>query len=248
MYCPGCTSEYRDGLTRCSSCELDLVESLTREPDVQLLKVFETRNAAVATVYESLLVDGGIEYVASKGGGQDLSFGPAEFHVTADVADEARQLAAVLEQSPEPDHLEQEGDAADDLGNVVPERPQTKANAWLSLAGGTALAGLAVGVLLVAPTYLFVALAMVLIAASLCAPRKLRQSRPDVFPEYSTWIAMLVMGLSLYLLPAAAWDALRERYPVSSDPLDLFVVLLGTALLFTAGVNAIRLARLDSRR
>jgi hypothetical protein len=33
-YCPVCLSEYREGFTRCSSCEVDLVERLADEMDL----------------------------------------------------------------------------------------------------------------------------------------------------------------------------------------------------------------------
>jgi len=88
------------------------------EPDMDLVKVYETGNAAIIPVYESLLNDAGIEYLAKGEGIQDLfgwgrfgtnlnyAIGPVEFYVRADFADEARQLADTL-QAPAADVPEQ---------------------------------------------------------------------------------------------------------------------------------------------
>ena len=115
MICPGCGSEYREGYVRCRACDLDLVEPPPPEPDVPLVKVYETGNAAIIPVYESLLNDAGIEYLAKSEGLQDLFgwgrfgsnynylLGPVEFYVRADSADEARELAETLQKPGNPD-------------------------------------------------------------------------------------------------------------------------------------------------
>ena len=51
MYCPNCRSEYRQGFTHCSDCDVDLVPALppdeVRRDDVHLVKVFETGDASL---------------------------------------------------------------------------------------------------------------------------------------------------------------------------------------------------------
>jgi len=110
MICPLCGSEYREGYVRCRACDTDLVEVPPREPDVELVKIYETGNAAVIPVFKSLLDDAGIDYMTRGEGIQDLFgwgrfgtnlnyvIGPVQFYVRADAADEARQLAESLEQ------------------------------------------------------------------------------------------------------------------------------------------------------
>lgn len=38
MYCPLCKGEYRAGFTRCSDCDVELVEAVTAKPDDGLSK------------------------------------------------------------------------------------------------------------------------------------------------------------------------------------------------------------------
>jgi hypothetical protein len=113
MICPECASEYREGYTRCEGCDVDLVELVVEErpPDVELVKVYETGNAAIIPVLESVLNDGGIEYMAKGEPIQDLFgwgrlgtnmnyvIGPVEFYVRKDDEDEARALVQTLESA-----------------------------------------------------------------------------------------------------------------------------------------------------
>ena len=112
LTCPSCGSEYREGFTHCASCDVDLVEPLPPrgEPELALVKVYETGNAAIIPLLESLLDDAGIEYMAKGEGIQDL-FGwgrlgtnlnfvlgrPVEFFVREDVAAEARAIVDTLQ-------------------------------------------------------------------------------------------------------------------------------------------------------
>lgn len=76
------------------------------EPEVALVKVYETGNAALIPLYESLLDSAGIEYMAKGEALQDLFgagrfgtnpiAGPVEFWVREEMAEEARQLAETL--------------------------------------------------------------------------------------------------------------------------------------------------------
>jgi hypothetical protein len=112
MICPECGSEYREGYVRCGSCEIDLIEPTPVEPEIELVKVYETGNPALIPVVESLLDDAGIEYMTKNESIQDLfgwgrfpssisyAIGPVEFYVREDAADEARAIVETLE-SPE---------------------------------------------------------------------------------------------------------------------------------------------------
>ena len=104
MVCPQCESEYRDGFTRCSSCEVDLVDALPQEPSVELVKVYECGNAAIIPLVESLLADAGIEFMTKGEPIQNLFgwgtfasklnyvIGPVEFYVREDAAEDARAI------------------------------------------------------------------------------------------------------------------------------------------------------------
>jgi hypothetical protein len=113
MICPDCGSEYREGYTRCEGCDADLVEPLVEERprDVELVKVYETGNAAIIPVLESVLDDADIEYMAKGEPIQDLFgwgrlgtnmnyvIGPVEFYVRKDDEEAARALVQTLESS-----------------------------------------------------------------------------------------------------------------------------------------------------
>lgn len=118
MICPSCQSEYRDGYIRCRDCDVDLVDFLERsatEADVALVKVYETGDAALIPLYQSVLDDAGIEYVTRNEGVQDLfglgRIGPnlnyvtgsVEFYVRADDAHDAAELTRVLDMTHEED-------------------------------------------------------------------------------------------------------------------------------------------------
>ena len=108
MICPTCNSEYREGFTRCSDCDVDLVEAIAGEPDVELVRVYSGSNPAIVPLIESLLDDAEIAFMKKFDGVQDFFaagrllgmnqiVGPVEFWVRADDADQARALLADLE-------------------------------------------------------------------------------------------------------------------------------------------------------
>lgn len=111
MICPECESEYREGYVRCAECEVDLIEPQAVEPDVALVKVYDSGNPALVPLFESMLADAGIEFMTSGqalqdlfgmgrlGAGYNSIAGPVEFYVREDAAEEARAIAASLEQS-----------------------------------------------------------------------------------------------------------------------------------------------------
>ena len=104
MICPTCNSEYREGFTRCSDCDVDLVEAIAGEPDVELVRVYSGSNPAIVP----LLDDAEIAFMKKFDGVQDFFaagrllgmnqiVGPVEFWVRADDAEQARALLADLE-------------------------------------------------------------------------------------------------------------------------------------------------------
>jgi hypothetical protein len=108
MICPKCGSEFREGFTRCVAYDVELVQSPRLEPEVELVKVYETGNAALIPVFESLLNDAAIEFMTKGEGIQDMFgwgrfgtnlnyvIGPVEFYVRGDDADEARMIGDSL--------------------------------------------------------------------------------------------------------------------------------------------------------
>jgi hypothetical protein len=114
MVCPQCGGEYREGYTHCANCDAGLIEPPpppALPPIESLVKVYETGNAAVIPVLESVFQDAGIEYLAKGEGIQDLFgwgrfgtnlnyvVGPVEFYVNEEDAGEALELVQTLESS-----------------------------------------------------------------------------------------------------------------------------------------------------
>ncbi len=65
MFCPNCGAEYRSGITRCSDCDVDLVDALQREPGpewVEFEEVLSTYNLADIAVIKSILDETGMKY------------------------------------------------------------------------------------------------------------------------------------------------------------------------------------------
>jgi hypothetical protein len=117
MYCPRCKTEYREGFTHCSDCDVDLVDTLpaaATATDVALVNVFETANPALIPVVRSLLDDAEIVFLTKNenlqdifGGGRLAGFnnilGPVQFWVREDDATTAKALLADIEASaPQP--------------------------------------------------------------------------------------------------------------------------------------------------
>jgi hypothetical protein len=102
MFCPSCRSEYRQGFTHCVDCDVDLVSELPAgevRDDAPLVKVFESGDASLIPLVESLLQNAGIEcevtntrrpYVTNS------RVGTAEFWVRQNDVDEARTVLADL--------------------------------------------------------------------------------------------------------------------------------------------------------
>jgi hypothetical protein len=126
MICPECGSEYREGFTRCSDCDIDLVEPLAEEPEMQLVRVYEGFNPALLPLVESLLNEADIEFMKRGEPLQDLFaggrlfggnqvVGPVEFWVSTDNAERARELLAGVDDSLEVEQEFEEEFAEDEI-------------------------------------------------------------------------------------------------------------------------------------
>jgi len=120
MICPECGSEYREGFTHCSDCDVDLIAPPPPPPPddraaIELVKVWEGGNPALVPVLESLLDDAGIEFSTTSENLQDLfawgrfgtgfnyAIGPIMFYVRAEDEEEARAIVAGLAEVPPPE-------------------------------------------------------------------------------------------------------------------------------------------------
>ena len=105
MFCPECSTEYREGFLRCSDCDVDLVAVLPPEParerqlaerggDLRLMKVFETGDASQAALIESLLRDAAIVFDLRNLYARQarLGFGTIEFWVRQEDERAAREV------------------------------------------------------------------------------------------------------------------------------------------------------------
>ena len=67
MYCPKCKAEYREGFTKCSECQVDLVNELPKEPkkepekEIRLATVATYLTSEVATIAQGVLRSNDIE-------------------------------------------------------------------------------------------------------------------------------------------------------------------------------------------
>jgi hypothetical protein len=110
MFCPECRSEFREGVTRCPDCDVDLVGALPPEPqgmaEMELEQVFETTDPNLLPVVKSVLEAAGIPYLLE--GEEAFGLLPlaggfvnerhqalgVEVHVPRERAEEARELLA----------------------------------------------------------------------------------------------------------------------------------------------------------
>jgi hypothetical protein len=113
-FCPSCHCEYRPGFTRCSDCDVDLVESLSeekyQEPDrgeLELIEVGTFPDPLQAQMIKELLEDNGIVSLLHSDANAGASPGgiPNTLLVRAAELPKAREL---FEQYFEGDHPEQD--------------------------------------------------------------------------------------------------------------------------------------------
>lgn len=114
MFCPQCRSEYREGFTVCSDCQVDLVATLPEasssddeQPDMELVTVFDSTNPALVGIAKTILEAAGIEFLAvggSEGGpfAGNPFLGRVRLQVERARVDEATALLSEIEESDEP--------------------------------------------------------------------------------------------------------------------------------------------------
>jgi hypothetical protein len=113
MFCPVCGDEYRSGFTRCTDCNVDLVEKPppdieTAEP-YELVTVLETGDQSLVAIAKSVLEGAGIPCIARNerlqnlfgwgtiGTGFNVSMGPIRVQVLREDEAVAKEL---LEANP----------------------------------------------------------------------------------------------------------------------------------------------------
>lgn len=62
MFCPNCKAEYKEGITHCTECDVELVKELSEEDFVDFVKVFESADSNLTVIIKSVLEDAGIKY------------------------------------------------------------------------------------------------------------------------------------------------------------------------------------------
>ena len=67
MICPQCESEYREGIARCSDCDVALLHSLDDVPRESLEPLYETQSAEFLAMLADRLEKASIPYVIEAG-------------------------------------------------------------------------------------------------------------------------------------------------------------------------------------
>ena len=120
MFCPECGTEYPAGVTRCTTCDVELVESPAVADETEwtdLVTVLETGDPSLLLVAKTLLE---AEHIAAFAEGQDVQeslgagrvpeadvpMGPGRLRVRPQDADAARELLRNLQPIEDPTPLE----------------------------------------------------------------------------------------------------------------------------------------------
>ena len=121
MFCPKCGDEYQPGFTRCTDCDVPLVENLPAAAGpgpFEMVTVLETGDQSLVAVAKSILEEAGIPCIArnealqnlfgwgSIGAGFNAAMGPIRVQVLKEDEDVARELL-----KPVPSPPDEEGDA-----------------------------------------------------------------------------------------------------------------------------------------
>jgi hypothetical protein len=96
MFCPKCSTEYREGFTVCADCEIDLVDVLPKKkPEfVDFKEVLTTYNPGDVAFIKSILESEGIQYFFK---GENFMYvrplaDPARLMIRVDQVEEAVEL------------------------------------------------------------------------------------------------------------------------------------------------------------
>lgn len=108
MFCPRCGDEYRPGFTRCSDCDVDLVENpparIEDAEPLELITVLETGDQSMVAVARSVLEAANIPCIARNeklqnlfgwgtiGTGYNVAMGPIRLQVLREDEEVAREL------------------------------------------------------------------------------------------------------------------------------------------------------------
>ena len=108
MFCPKCGDEYRPGFTRCTQCDVDLVENppanIEDAEPLELVTVLETGDQSMIAVARSVLEAANIPCIArneklqnlfgwgSIGTGYNVAMGPIRLQVLREDEEVAREL------------------------------------------------------------------------------------------------------------------------------------------------------------
>ena len=103
MFCPDCHSEYREGITQCAECEIDLVDHLPLGlDDLEIVPVLRTTNQPLLAAFRSALRAAEIPHIVR--GDEAASLMPlnATVVVAKDNYETARQILRDAESDHEP--------------------------------------------------------------------------------------------------------------------------------------------------
>jgi len=108
VFCPKCGDEYRPGFTRCTQCDVDLVENppanIEDAEPLELVTVLETGDQSMIAVARSVLEAANIPCIArneklqnlfgwgSIGTGYNVAMGPIRLQVLREDEEVAREL------------------------------------------------------------------------------------------------------------------------------------------------------------
>ena len=107
MFCPSCEGEYREGITRCPVCDVDLVERLPASlHETELVVLFESAEPEELMPVEGALRAAGIPFLVdgqdsvpgeSFGGAFDPATHSGRVEVPVERLEQARELLRGLE-------------------------------------------------------------------------------------------------------------------------------------------------------
>ena len=119
MFCPSCHAEYREGFTRCTDCDVELVASLTDEEKTfdeadRLVRLWRGANPALHSALTAALQSAGIPFFDNpprdyqnwlserEHTGFDMGVANLDIQVSARHFEEAREILNELLNAPPP--------------------------------------------------------------------------------------------------------------------------------------------------